>query len=309
MSNLLLYGITVAIWGTTWIAIEYQLGVVAPEVSVFYRYTLASAILFAWCGLRGLNLRFPLAAHMRFLLLGILLFGLNYILTYHAQQYITSALTAIVFSTMVWMNMLNSRLFFGVRSSPKVLIGSIFGIAGVLTLFLPQVGDLSLTDSTFYGAVLCVSAAFVASLGNVAAQAAQQAKLPIIQSNAWGMLYGAILTGIAASSQGLEFTLDTSPAYVLSLLYLAVFGSIAAFGAYLTLLGRIGAHRAGYAVVMFPVIAVIISIFFEGLQLTWNVVGGITLVLFGNVLILRTQRAAAKLPPVIESSAPTPTRT
>ena len=46
MSNTLLYAITVLVWGSTWLAIEFQLGVVQPEVSIFYRYALASAILF-----------------------------------------------------------------------------------------------------------------------------------------------------------------------------------------------------------------------------------------------------------------------
>lgn len=314
MSNLFLYVVTVLVWGSTWIGIEYQLGVVAPEVSVFYRYTLAAAILFAWCLARGLRLNFPLQAHARFVLLGVLLFGLNYILTYHAQEYISSALTAIAFSTMLWMNMLNARIFFGIRSGLRVFAGSLLGIAGVITLFLPQVGALSLSDSTFYGAFLCVSAAFIASLGNMASQAAQHVRLPIIQSNAWGMLYGAVLTGGIAWRQGLEFNFDTSTGYVVSLAYLAVFGSIVAFGAYLTLLGRIGAHRAGYAMVMFPVVAVVISVLFEGLRLDWNIAIGVVLVLAGNLLILHMNRGQqavreSKVIDLIEIGEPNLTRT
>ena len=116
MSNWLLYVITVAVWGTTWIAIELQLGSVAPEVSVFYRYALAATVLFSWCYSRGLRLRFDLPSHRLFALLGALLFSFNYILTYYAQQYITSALTAIAFSMMLWMNILNARVFFGIRA-------------------------------------------------------------------------------------------------------------------------------------------------------------------------------------------------
>ena len=136
MSNRLLYVITVLIWGSTWIAIEYQLGVVEPEVSVFNRYALASVLLFAWCLWKGIRLTFSLRTHIQFVLLGLLLFCLNYILTYQAQRYITSALTAIVFSAMVWMNMLNARIFFGVRSGGRVWFGSVSGIAGILLLFL-----------------------------------------------------------------------------------------------------------------------------------------------------------------------------
>jgi drug/metabolite transporter (DMT)-like permease len=138
-------------------------------------------------------------------------------------------------------------------------------------------------------------------------QQAQGEGLPIIQSNAWGMMYGAILTGGIAAVQGLEFNFDSSPSYLVSLLYLSVFGSVIAFGAYLTLLGRIGAHRAGYAMVMFPVVALVISFFFEGLQPRPSIFAGIALVIAGNLLILKSKREKADTvvaPRILESPAP-----
>ena len=291
MSNRFLYVVTVLVWGTTWIGIEFQLGTVAPEVSVFYRYTLAALSLFAWCTWKGLNQKFSPSAHVRFVLLGLLLFGLNYIVTYHAQQYITSALTAICFSHKLWMNIINARIFFGVRAGRKVIAGSMIGIVGIVVLFLPQVETLSLSDATLYGAALCVIGAFIASLGNMVSQGAQREGLPVVQSNAWGMLYGAIVTGSIAFGQGSTFNFEWSTSYVVSLVYLAVFGSIIAFGSYLKLLGRIGAHKAGYAMVMFPVVALIVSFLFEGLELGWNILAGIALVLIGNILILRMKDA------------------
>jgi drug/metabolite transporter (DMT)-like permease len=293
MSNRFLYAVTVLVWGTTWIGIEYQLGTVSPEVSVFYRYALAALLLFGWCAAKGLRLRFSAGAHLSFLMLGLLLFCLNYILTYHAQQYITSALSAICFSTMLWMNIINSRIFFGTRAGKKIVAGSIFGVAGIVILFLPQVEVLSLSDTTLYGALLCVIGAFIASLGNMVSQGAQRRNLPIIQSNAWGMFYGATATGGIAFMQGNSFVFDWSAGYIISLLYLVVFGSIVGFGAYLSLLGRIGAHKAGYVMVMFPVVAVVVSFFFEGLDLGWNILAGIALVIIGNVLILRMKDEAA----------------
>jgi len=288
MSNLLLYIITVLIWGSTWFAIEFQLGVVEPEVSIVYRYAAASILLFAWSRVRGLKLRFDLRAHGWFLLLGFFLFGMNYVLAYRAQIYITSALTAIAFSTIVWMNIINARLFFGIRAGRRVLFGSLLGIAGIFTLFAPQIGAMSLSDTVFYGSVLAVLGALVASFGNMASQGAQKQKLPVIQSNAWGMFYGAVITGVIAVSEGHAFAFDWSPGYVTSLIYLAVFGSIIAFGAYLTLLGRIGAHKAGYAMVMFPVVALILSALFEGLQINAPVVLGTILVSAGNLFVLRS---------------------
>jgi len=215
MSNSLLYVITVLIWGSTWFAIEFQLGAVAPEVSIVYRYAGASILLFAWSRYRGLSLAFGLRQHGWFVLLGLLLFGLNYILAYRAQIYITSALTAIAFSTIVWMNILNARIFFGIRAGRGILLGSLLGVAGIFTLFLPQIDELTMTDTVFYGSVLAVLGAVLASFGNMASQGAQKRNLPIIQSNAWGMFYGAILTGIIAIAEGHPFVFEFSASYVI----------------------------------------------------------------------------------------------
>jgi len=291
MSNWLLYVVTVLVWGTTWIAIEFQIGDVAPEVSVFYRYLFASVLLFAWCRIRDLRLRFKLRAHSRFVLLGLLLFSVNYIVTYHAQLHITSALTAIVFSTMLWMNIVNARLFFGTRIDMRTITGSILGVLGIMFLFLPEVENLSLADATLYGTGLAFLGALIASLGNMVSQGAQKDGLPIVQSNAWGMFYGAILTGSIAFGQGKEFFFDWTPEYAVSLAYLTIFGSIIAFGSYLTLLGRIGADKAGYAMVMFPVVAIVISIVLEEIALSWQIIAGVSLVILGNLLILRTRSA------------------
>ena len=295
MSNLWLYVVTVLIWGSTWLAIDFQLGTVAPEVSIAYRYFIAAGLLFAWCALRRLPLRFEPRDHGTFALLGLLLFCLNYLAAYFAQLYITSALNAVVFSTMLWLNILGARLLFGVAFEPRVLLGAVLGLAGIVTLFWPQIGELTLSDATVVGASLSFGGAVIASLGNMASQRAQGRALPVVQSNAFGMLYGALFTAALAVVRGQPFNFDPSPGYVTSLLYLAVFGSVLGFGSYLTLLGRIGAHKSGYVVVMFPVVAVILSILFEDLVISASVVAGIALVLAGNIVILsrRPRRAAA----------------
>ena len=287
MNNAILYVITVLIWGSTWLAIEFQLGVVQPEVSIVYRYLLASAVLFIWCKIRGLSLKFKVKDHRFFVLLGLLLFSLNYIFAYRAQIFITSALAAIAFSTMLWINIVLSRLVFGTRASGRVLVGAALGIVGIIVLFAPQVGSISLTDGVFFGSLLALAGATTASCGNMVSQAAQKRTLPVVETNTWSMFYGALLTCIVALASGHEFNFDATFTYITSLVYLAVFGSVVAFGAYLTLLGRIGAHKAGYATVMFPVVALVLSIAFEGLQPDLTIIVGATLVLLGNLLVLK----------------------
>jgi drug/metabolite transporter (DMT)-like permease len=287
MSNTFLYIVTVLIWGSTWLAIEYQLGVVEPEVSIIYRYLIASGVLFIYCKIRRLSLKFKVKDHFYFVLLGLLLFCLNYIFAYRAQIHITSALAAIAFSTMLWMNIVLSRFIFGTRATRRVLLGAALGVAGIVVLFAPQIGAISLSDSVLFGSLLALAGALTASCGNMVSQSAQKRSLPVVQTNTWSMFYGALLTGVVALASGHEFNFDATFTYIASLTYLALFGSVVAFGAYLTLLGRIGAHKAGYATVMFPVVALILSLAFEGLQLDLAIIVGATLVLLGNSLVLK----------------------
>ena len=218
--------------------------------------------------------------------MGLCMFCLNYILAYRAQVHITSALAAIAFSSILWMNIINARWIFGSRGSLRLYAGAAMGIAGILILFGPQVIELSFSDATFLGVCLALLGALLASFGNMAAQASQTDSLPVVQSNAWSMLYGGIFTTVIALTLGHPFTFDWRPGYVVSFVYLTVFGSILAFGAYVALLGRIGAQRAGYASVMFPVVALLVSMLFEGFRLDVFVIAGFFLVVAGNILVL-----------------------
>lgn len=290
LNNTLLYVVAVLIWGSTWFAIEFQLGVVEPEVSIVYRYVAAALILFIWSKYKKLPLKFNLKSHQWFALMGLLMFSINYILAYRAQIHITSALSAIAFSAMLWMNIINARIFFGVKVEPRIYLGAALGIIGILVLFGPQVSEVSLTDGVFFGSLLAITGALMASFGNMVSQAAQKDKLPVVQSNAWSMFYGSVFTAIIAFAQGHEFNLDLSTGYLVSLAYLILFGSVIAFWAYLTLLGRIGAHRSGYATVMFPVIALILSMLFEGLAITSSILLGFALVFVGNLLVMAARQ-------------------
>jgi drug/metabolite transporter (DMT)-like permease len=291
MTNLLLYVLTVLIWGSTWLAVEFQLGVVAVEVSLAYRYAIAAVLAFAWCRWRGYPLRFGWAEHRYFMLLGVFLFGLNYVAAYFAQVYITSALNAIAFSSLVWMNIINARIFFGRLIERRTWIGASLGMVGIVVLFWPEVRAVSLSDRVLIGAGFSMLGALIASFGNTVSQRAQQRGIPVMPANAWGMFYGAILNTGLAFGQGRAFNFDPSPGYVISLLFLALVGSVVSFALYLTLLGRIGLERSGYIVVIVPIIALLLSAAFEGLKLAPNILLGVALALAGNVIILGKQFA------------------
>ena len=271
---------------------SFQLGVVAVEVSLAYRYGIAAVLAFGWCLLTGRSLKFDWQAHGYFLLLGLFLFGFNYLSAYQAQIYITSALNAIGFSALIWMNILNARLFFSTTIAWRTYVGAAMGMTGIVIIFWPEVRVVSLDDKIIVGAFFSLLGALIASIGNMASQSAQSRGLPVMQANAWGMFYGALLNATIAIVMGRPFNFDPSPGYVISLLFLAVFGSVVAFACYLTLLGRIGLERAAYVVVMVPVVAIGLSALFEGLQLGSPVIVGMALAVAGNIFILARKTAA-----------------
>jgi drug/metabolite transporter (DMT)-like permease len=290
MKNLFLYAITVLIWGSTWLVITFQLGEVDPILSVAYRFTLASLLLLAYAGLRKVNLRFTARQHLFFGLQGVLLFSLNYLLVYLAEQRLTSGLVAVIFSMLVFMNILLGALFLGTPVRAKVVIGALIGLVGISLVFLPELKAFSLQDRGFVGLLLSVGGTLFASLGNIVSARNQRERLPVIQTNAFGMGYGAILMFIFALIAGKPFTFEATTGYILSLVYLAVFGSVIAFGAYLTLLGQIGADRAGYSSLLFPIVALGLSTLFEGYQWSAAALTGVLLVVGGNFLVLWRQR-------------------
>lgn len=285
MRNWQLFIACVAIWSTTWIAITFQLGDVAPEVSVAYRFLLASLILFGFCRYRGLSLRFTRREHAWFALFGIFMFGVSYVFIYHAEQHVVSGLVAVGYSASPLLGMVGMRVFFGTPMTLSVAVGSVLGIIGIVLVFLPAVGHAR--DNSIAGFVYTILGVLASSLGAMVAHRNQRAELPLWQSMAWGMLYGAMLSLVAALVAGEQLRLEVTNSYLLSLLYLAIFGSIIAFAGYLTLLARIGAARASYVGVMVPVLALVISAGLEGFRWYPITMMGIAISVAGNIVILR----------------------
>ena len=287
MNNVTLYLITTLIWGSTWLVIKFQLGQVPPVVSVAWRFALAALMLTAYAWARGRTLRFSRREHGWIALQGLLLFGLNYIGVYLSEQYLTSGLVAVVFSLVVFLNALGMRVFFGLPILPSAIVAATLGVAGVALIFGRELLAVSGGGDELRGLLIALAATLVASLGNLVATRNYRHGMPVLQLNAWSMLYGALFViGIAlASRQPLLFELSWP--YVTSLLFLALFGSALAFGAYLTLMGRIGADRAAYTAVAIPIVALLLSTLFE--QLRWHVETfiGVTACAGGIALALR----------------------
>lgn len=286
MRNFTLYSVTVLIWGSTWFAIEFQLGVVPPEVSLVYRFSIAGLIMWSYCLWKQLPMKLSLIDHVFLVLLAIGNFSINYIIMYSAQKYLTSAMSSIAFSTLLLINVINTRLFFGKPIKLKTYIGSCFGLAGVIALFWHEIKTLDLSSDMLTGLAYALSGTLIASFGNMISVRNSHKQLGILQCNAWGMSYGALLLALIVVAMGTEFNIDFSLTYLASLAYLSIFGTVFAFASYFILLKEIGPEKASYVIVFFPVVAVIISTFFEGFIWHANTILGFILVLTGNIVVL-----------------------
>jgi drug/metabolite transporter (DMT)-like permease len=269
MSSPLLFIVACLIWGSTFWAITLQLGDVPPAVSVVYRFALASAALFAWCKLRGDSLRLPWRAQRWTIVQGCATFGVSYICTYTAEQYLVSALVAVLFALMVFWNPILSRLILGTPLTWRTWAAGTVAVVGVILLFWQSIGgavrDIMAGGEGHFllGLITALAATIASAAGNVMVVKVREQAPNVLLTMAWGMLWGTVLVALWVLVTGQGFVMPTSPRYWAGLLYLSLFGSVIAFACFFTLIDRIGSGKAVYIGVVTPVISVLLSIRLE----------------------------------------------
>lgn len=283
----ILFAIPALIWGSTWYVIKFQLGTVEPLLSVAYRFILAGLGLILFCFITGKKMKFTLKEHFLIFLLGLSLFGINYWFVYEAETKLTSGVVAVIFSLIIVFNVLFNALFLKGKIKRDVVIGAALGIVGTVFLFKNQLSSMSFNSKDALVFLICIGGIISASLGNILSAYKQKKKIPVLQANAFGMLYGGLSMFIIVLALRKPITFEFSVSYILSMFYLAAFGSIVAFSSYLKLLGEIGPDRSVYITIITPAIAIVISTIFEGY--VWDIfaVIGIILLFSGNFLVLR----------------------
>jgi drug/metabolite transporter (DMT)-like permease len=286
MNNYILFLITLFCWSPTWYLIKFQLGYVDPLVSVFYRFIIAAIIIFIYLVIKNKNLKFSINHHFWFLFFGTCLYSINYVFFYLSNTYLISAFPAIVFSTVVIMNILGETFYFKKKPSLKTLIGATIGMIGIIIIFNDEIFNFSLSEGTHIGLFLALIGTFCASTGNMVHQRNLNKNFPPIQTIAYAMLYGSFVTFLVTQVRGAELLFENSVSYIISLLYLSIFGSIFAFVSYLKLLEKVGPGRAGYVGVVMPVLALIISTIFEKLEWQIDLIIGLPILIIGAILVI-----------------------
>lgn len=282
--ELFLYVAVVFGWSTSWYPLSLQLGVVAPEVSIFWRFLASSLMMLAISAFCGIRLRFGPREHLRFLFLGMALFSTNFALFYNASLYLASGLLAVILSMSSLINVL---LVAAINRRPPPLmqvVAAIVGLVGLGLIFAPEFKTLPTAGiAVAYG----VLATFSFCIGNLLSSDSQRRGVPVLASTSWGMVYGMLFMAIIAFLRGHPFIIDMSPSYLFSLVWLILISSVMTFACYLSLVGRIGPGRAAYATVVFPVFALLISARYEGYVWSVAALSGLALVIVGNLIMIR----------------------
>jgi len=293
-----LFWLPTLIWASTWHVILYQLDSAVPVLnSVAWRFALAALMLAALARWRGEGLlALPRSAHVLMLATGIVQYSGNYWSVYEAERHIPTGLVAVLFSLMVFGNALSGRLFFGQSVTRRFLLASAGAVAGVAMIFWPEIAATGARPNALLGLGLGLLAVLCACIGNVLTLTLTRRNLALVPVLAWSMGYGALFLTLASLTSGAGLHFDTRPSYLLSLLYLSVFGSVVAFVLYFKLAQAQGAARAALTGVVIPVIALLISALFEGWQPTVLSLSGMGLSLVSLFVATRPTAPAPARP-------------
>jgi drug/metabolite transporter (DMT)-like permease len=297
LSNWQLLAVCVLTWGTTWFAITFQLGHTTPEVGVALRFGLAGALVLGWCALRGMRLRFGWRVHARLFFQGAFMYGVSYVCVYHAERYLVSGLVAVGYSASPLIAGIGALWLFGVRIDRRFLAGGLLGLCGVALIFWPELRKASGVAHAMLGAAFTVASVLLSAVGSLAASRNREHGLPFWPSLGWGMVSGAAVCAVIAGFQGHSFALPASLSWWVSLLYLALAGSVLTFACYLTLQDRIGPGPAGTIGVMTPLLALGVSMVMESYRPDALTGVGVLLAVAGNALMLRRRGGGGAAPP------------
>ncbi len=279
------------IWGTTWYAITWQLGTVDPVASLVWRFGLAALVLFLGCAVTRRSLRLNRGQHLATLGQGAFVFAISYSFTYAAEAHVTSAIVAVVFAALAFLNLLLFRTVVGQRASREAWIGAGLGIAGVAVLSGGEALGTGFDQRALIGIGLAFLAVISSAVGNYFSWRGQAQGSAILPQTAWAMGYGTMMLAVYGLATGATFSIDPTPGYLISLVYLAVLGSVVAFVVYFAVARARGYALASYISALTPPIAMLVSVLLEGARFGWSAAAGLLLVLSGQALLIRAPKA------------------
>jgi drug/metabolite transporter (DMT)-like permease len=286
-----------AIWGSTWIVIRGQLGVVPAQWSVTYRFIIASAAMAILAMTRRESLRLGRSGVLWAIFLGFTQFCVNFDAVYLAERHITSGVVATVFALLLIPSSLLAWAFLGQRPTARFAWSSAVAVVGIGLLFMHELrAHGASTTQIVSGIGLTFVGMLGASTANVMQARPEIRGFPLFALLAWSMAAGAVIDGIIAFVMTGPPVVDTRPAYWIGLIYLALAASVLTFSLYYPVIRRIGPAKTAYSSVIVPIIAMAFSTWFEHYRWTSLAVAGAVLALGGMAGALSRGRIAVAAP-------------
>ena len=280
------------IWGSTWLVIRDQLGVVPPVWSVCYRFIIAATGMFILARIMKLPMKLDRKGQCWAILLGALQFALNFNFVYVAEHYITSGLVAVLFALLIMPNAILGRWWLGRKVAPSFWFGSAIAVVGVALLILREyriapVGG----EQVLIGTGLTLLAVMSASVANVVQASNKVSRFPVVTVLAWSMLWGALGNALFAMLLYGPPVIELRGAYLVGILYLGLIGSVVTFPLYFGIIRELGPGKAAYTSVFVPVVAMALSTLFENYQWSSLAVAGAVLAMIGLLIAMRPRKA------------------
>lgn len=285
------FAIVTLIWGSTWLVIRDQLGVVPPSWSVSYRFLVAGLAMAAYATFRGESFRLGTGGLLFALAIGVFQFVMNFNFVYRAEQFITSGLVAVVFAMLLVPNALFARVLLGQRLGGQLIAGSAVAMAGAALLFVHEARvDPAGPANALAGIGFTALAILSASTANVMQATRTAKRYPMHSVLAVAMLSGAGMDALLAYALAGPPSFEWRAGYVAGIVYLGLAASALAFPLYYRVLRVIGPAKAAYSSVIVPVIAMLLSTLFEGYRWSPLAAAGAAVTGLGLVIALSARR-------------------
>jgi len=286
-----------AIWGSTWIVIRGQLGVVPAQWSVTYRFLIAAAAMGAIALIKGDGLKLPRTGIVAAIVLGLTQFCINFNADYLAERHITSGVVATVFALLLIPSSLLGWALLGHKPTKRFFWSSLVAVGGIVLLFLHEINEHPANSAAVISGIGLTLAGMVgASTANVLQARPEVRRFPLFAMLAWSMAFGALIDGAIAFGMTGAPVFETRPIYLAGLAYLALAASVLTFSLYYPVVRIIGPAKAAYSSVLVPIIAMGFSTAFEGYRWTPTTVAGALLALGGLVGALSRERPVVTSP-------------
>ncbi len=286
-----------ATWGSTWIVIRSQLGIVPPQWSVAYRFVIASAAMALLALIRGDRLALGRRVLTAAIILGFTQFCVNFNAVYLAERHITSGVVATVFALLLIPSSLLGWAFLGQRPTMRFVWSSLVAFTGIAMLFVHEIrAHVGTTEQIVAGILITFVGMLGASFANVLQARPEIRHYPLFALLAWSMAAGAIIDAAIAFAMTGPPVFDPRPSYWLGLLYLALAASVLTFSLYYPVVRRIGPAKAAYSSVIVPIIAMGFSTCFEDYRWTSLTIAGAALALGGMAAALSRSKSSIAAP-------------